>query len=381
MFNNYKELLDIHCELCRELRDYQSERQSRANGGGFIDKVGDIFLKHLPKFMAAYSRYGPHVVLAEYAVKKESSKNMLFQNFIHDTEKQAECRKLPFRHFLILPVTRLQRYPLLLGAILKKTPEDHPDKEYLERCSEILRQVAQSMDEKTEETKMRLRLYEIDDAIRYKPGEEASYQMLQLRDPCRRLLHEGPLTRRSHMGVDTIDLHVFLFDHLFLMTKPRKVAGGNALEYYISKRPIPLELLHVPEATEGFAVGMRSMSSTSSTTGYSSSSAGAATTTITNGLTSPTLHLGTSNSSVPFLVNHLGRNGGDYLLFAENAEVRLTWKEKIVKAKAALEESREDQQVFVIRSLSDTAFAGTGAPSGATHHGKVTCSIPFGKDS
>ncbi|KAI8150181.1 hypothetical protein BJV82DRAFT_707923 [Fennellomyces sp. T-0311] len=365
VFNNYKDILTIHRELCRDLRDRQSE-----STGGFVDHVGDVFLKHLPGFMDAYSQYGPHVILAEYAVKKESSDNILFHNFIRDTEKKAECRKLPFRHFLILPVTRLQRYPLLIGAIQKKTPDDHPDKAYLSSCTDILREVATCMDEGTEETKMALRIRQVNDMIRYKPGEEESYNQLQLMDPERRLLHEGPLTRRSNMGVETIELHVFLFDHLLLMTKPRK-AGGE-IEYHISKKPIPLMLLQVQEATEGFAVGMRSMTSTTAPTSPHQQT-----------ITSPTGFgvgvgvVGGGGGNVSMTLNHLGRHGGDYLLYAENANVRLQWKEKVVEAKAALEQAHPEHQVFEIRSLSDAHFASPGSHHAALNHGKVTCSIPF----
>ncbi|ORZ06022.1 CNH domain-domain-containing protein [Absidia repens] len=364
VFNNYLELLTIHKELCRDLQDHQSLCQAN-NASGFVDQIGDIFLYHLPRFMDAYERYGPHVVLSEYAVKKEMANNILFQNFVHEREKQAETRKLPFRHFIILPVTRLQRYPLLIGAILKKTKDDHPDKSTLTKCSELLRQIASAMDEGTVGSKNTLRVYEINDRIRYKATEPHDLQLLT---PGRVLLHEGPLTRRNHMVVESTEIYTFLFDHMLVMTRRKRMHGNNNnnisdddCEYLISKRPIPMPLLHLEEATEGFSLGMRSMS-----------------TTYSNTLTS---HTGTLVSSTsfgsnnhPLLLHHLGRSGGDYLLFAENAQVRLAWKEKVVEAKASFEQRDLCQQVFEIRSLSDTTFRGSG---GQVQYGKVTCSVQF----
>ena len=45
------------------------------------------------------------------------------------TEK--ECRKLDIFAFLLLPMQRITKYPLLLKSLLKKTPEDDPDHEFL----------------------------------------------------------------------------------------------------------------------------------------------------------------------------------------------------------------------------------------------------------
>ncbi|KAI9300993.1 CNH domain-containing protein [Cunninghamella echinulata] len=365
IFNNYLEILDIHRDLYHDLRDHQSFCQA-SNTSGFVDKIGHIFLHHLPRFRNAYQRYGPHVVLAEYAIKKEMANNILFQNFVHEREKQPETRKLPFRHFIILPVTRLQRYPLLIGAILKKTPEDHPDFRPLTECSELLKLIASGMDEGTAVTKNILRVYEINDRIRYKQGELHDLHLLQ---PGRRLLHEGPLIKKSHIVVEpSTEIYLFLFDHLLLMTHRKRIHGSNGNsngntedenEYTISKRPIPLQLLHLEEATEGFSLGLRSMS-----------------TTYSNTLTSFTgLPVQFSNyGNFPLLFHHLGRLGGERLLHAESAEVRMAWKEKIVSAKAALEEQDLTRRVFDIRSLSDTTFRGSG---GNVSYGKVTCSVQF----
>ncbi|SAM00354.1 hypothetical protein [Absidia glauca] len=215
IFNNYLELLTIHRDLYRDLRDYQSTCQAN-NVSGFVDQIGDIFYYHLGKFSRAYQRYGPHVVLAEYAIKKEMTSNILFQNFVHEREKQAETRKLPFRHFIILPVTRLQRYPLLIGAILKKTPDDHPDKAALTKCSDLLRQIASAMDEETANSKNTLRIFELNDRIRCKATEPHDLQLLA---PGRLLLHEGSLSRRNHVVVESTEIYILLFDHMLLMTR------------------------------------------------------------------------------------------------------------------------------------------------------------------
>lgn len=359
--NNYQEILEIHDSLYKELRDYQANCQSTSRIG-LVDKIGDIFLRHIHRFMDAYLKYGPHVVLAEYTAKIESENNMVFKHFIKTKEQLAQCRRLPFRHFIILPVTRLQRYSLLLGAVHKKTPDDNPDKEYLQQCIDIIKSVASKMDEGTLKTKNTLRILEIEARIRFKPDE---YHQLNLSQPGRKLLKEGKLSRKSHLVVETIELRVFVFDHMLIMTKEKKSQTKEGdVEYTISKRPIPMDLLQVQEATEGFSIGMRNMSTT-----YSSM---------------PSSPLNTIPSSSPFgssypiVFQHLGRKGADYLLYAENAAARVEWKETLVEAKALKEMTDVEKRVFEIRSLSDTTFGGNGGYH-AHNHGKVTCTVPFGK--
>lgn len=352
------------------------------SAGGFVDQVGDIFLRHLPRFMAAYTQYGPHVVLAEYAVKREAGSNILFQNFIREKERQAECRKLPFRHFIVLPVTRLQRYPLLIDAVLKRTQDDHPDKDDLAQCLEVLREIGAHVDELASAKRMTMHIYEINDNLKFRPGDPV-YD-LQLAAPGRKLLHEGTLTRRTHMGVEAVEHHFFLFDHLLLITKRK---GNN--DYVLWRKPIPLELLHMRDGTEGFSLGMRTLTNTSTfppTPGGLPQHMSPVTATTTSTLTMSPTNLSPattmtpitppSSSSTSLIIQHLGRHGDDYLFYAPSAQQRMEWKQKIVEAKEALEMAFPERRAFEIRSLSDTTFALTGGPA---NHGKVTCSTAFGK--
>ncbi|KAI8985074.1 CNH domain-containing protein [Pilobolus umbonatus] len=329
VFNNYLEILQIHTDLCDDLKAHQAQC---ASNNGMIDQMGHIFLRYVTRFMEPYLKYGPHVVLAEYEAKLEAERNILFQNFIKSQESKAECRRLAFRHFIILPVTRLQRYSLLLGAIHKKTPETNPDKENLNQCINIIKSVASKMDEGTVKTKNTLRVYEVNSRIRFKPGEPHDLELLQ---PGRYLYLEGDFTRKSHMVVETVELHLFLFDNYLLMTKQKKSpTNENDVEYVVSKRPIPLELLQVQEINE------------------SSSPFGA---------------------SYPLLIQHLGRQGGDFLIYAENAAIRTKWKDQILEAKAAMDLANIDKYVFGIKLLSNTAFK----ISNTQNYGRVTCTVPF----
>lgn len=352
--------------MYRELRDHQLTSQDidiRGSSAGFIDQVGSILLNYVDEFMDAYTTYGPHFILAEYAAKKEMSTNILFQNFIREKEKQAETRKLPFRHYIILPITRLQRYPLLLDAILRRTTEEK-ERTHLKKCIDRIKTVASKMDELTNEKKQLLHLHEINDKVQFKTG--ARHTKLNLLKPGRRLVYEGPLKRRSH--IDSVELYVFLFDHMLLMTKPKRKQNTQTVEsYVVSKQPIPLSLLVVQDVTEGSFLFTSSFKST--TVGNSHN----ASTTLMEGpapFTPPT-----SLHQSSFMVRHLGRHGGEYILSAETPSSRMAWKEKIISTQKKLVMKEQEKSVFKVTTISDSLFALSG------NHGKVTCAASFGKSS
>ena len=53
--------------------------------------------------------------------------NEKFDEFLMDQKKEKRCRKLELIDFLIKPMQRLCKYPLLLKELLKHTDEDHGD--------------------------------------------------------------------------------------------------------------------------------------------------------------------------------------------------------------------------------------------------------------
>lgn len=354
-FFNYLDIQDANTRLYRDLNDRQNLCQAR-NEAGFVDQIGDIFLSHVEEMCKPYLTYGPNVVLTEYFVKREMLSNVLFANFLRDKEKKAELRKLPFRHFLILPVTRLQRYPLLIRAILKYTPADHPDFDALTKTLDIITGAAANVDVATVESKARQRVIEIADNVRDHTPQSVS--RLKLEHPSRRLLMEGHLKRRSQTGVDTVDLHVFLFDHMLLMTKMKKDTMNEKEEYWISKRYIPLRLLKVQEVNELSTI--KSRTSSLNNTSYAS--------------ILPALQVPSA-----FVIAHLGRRGGIYIVTADSVTDKAMWKEKIAEAKRAWAASHADKEPFDIRILSDTTFPGSMNGNISLNFGKVLCSTPFSK--
>ena len=103
------------------------------------------------------------------------------------------------------------------------------------------------------------------------------------------------------------------------------------------------------------------------------------------GVTSPE-SAADSRSVYPCTVHHNGRLGGPYILYAESAQVRAEWNQKLEEALGLRKVVQESNKVFEIETLSADTFLVpsmlTGAATPSWNHensftGKVTCSVPF----
>lgn len=94
-------------------------------------------LEHVCNF-EPFVRYGAHQVIGKFHFELEKKRNPLFAQFVQETERKPESRRLELNGYLTKPTTRLGRYNLLLREILKRTPDDNPDKEIIPQIMEII---------------------------------------------------------------------------------------------------------------------------------------------------------------------------------------------------------------------------------------------------
>ena len=80
--------------------------------------------------------------------------------------------------------------------------------------------------------------------------------------------------------------------------------------------------------------------------------------------------------------------GGPYILYAESAQIRAEWKQKLEEALGLRKIVQESNKVFEVETLSADTFLVPSMSAAAqgpawnqesTYTGKVTCSVPFSK--
>jgi hypothetical protein len=183
VFWNIHDIIAVNTRL----RDALNKRQKHY---AVVERIGDIMLDAVPHF-GPFVSYGAHQLYGKYEFEKEKNSNPAFYQFVevstfplifslvrmlinHDqtTERLPESRKLELNGYLTKPTTRLARYPLLLEAVLKHTPDDSPDKQTLPQVIRLVRDFLGKVNVETGRTENRFNLLQLDQQLVFRQGEQ-----------------------------------------------------------------------------------------------------------------------------------------------------------------------------------------------------------------
>ena len=362
--------------------------------GPWIVGFSDIFRQWIRKAKAAYIEYAGGFPGASFMVRQEVDRNLEFRNFIDRVRSDKRSNKLGWDTFLKAPITRLQRYTLLLNTVLKNMRTESEEKTNLKIAFDEVKAVTLECDARVAEMQRKVDLSDLSIKLVLRPGMQSAVE-LNLDHFGRELVHRGDLQRMGSNRFTWLDCHALLFDHYLVLAKmiaQRAEQGGRLEKYDVSRLPIPMDLLllestndqPVQRSTYGGVKGLRDVTGRTSTP----TDAGGLGRTPSNQSPGPSLsHTNTGSSAnslqtvtslgdskeadktmYPFKVKHLGRD--TYTLFAPTESVRREWCSKITEAKtkhaAALH--NQNAEPFKLRVMADSAFvfdayAGSGGRS------------------
>ncbi|KAK3828749.1 MAG: RhoGEF Rgf2 [Benniella sp.] len=345
VFYNIKDVYNVNSKLAEALLKRQQTYT-------VIPEIGDIFMDHVVNF-SPFVLYGANQIEAKYEFEQEKNSNSSFSKFVEETERRPESRKLELNGYLTKPTTRLGRYPLLLEAILKYTPDDNPDKQAIPQVISTIKDFLQKVNLESGKCENAFNLRQIHKSLQWK-GEPVELNLLA-KD--RQLIMKGPLKKKGTSSEHS-DLYVFVFDHVLLLTKEKKTKGGEG--YKVHKRPIPLELLNLSTMEEPIVKSSRRSSSLIPHKTSSHASNVVSKITPTSGplakITSD------SKSGYPIVFTHIGRHGSSFTLYATTHAGRKNWMDKIQKQIQAL---RNKADAWKLVPVSERFFPASN---------KVTCS-------
>lgn len=125
MFSNVPDLLREHEIILAEMNNRLAiiEKSDLDNPKGFAD----LFASHLDKVSAMYCMYCGNMHNSRRTMSKMLSKNSAFAKFMRQKESDPRLKKRSINDYLMQPLHRITRYPILLKRLFSCTPSDHPD--------------------------------------------------------------------------------------------------------------------------------------------------------------------------------------------------------------------------------------------------------------
>ncbi|KAI3636694.1 hypothetical protein MIR68_005383 [Amoeboaphelidium protococcarum] len=212
MFSNLEELLPVNKKFLAQLNKRQSENC-------VISGIADLVLDVAPQFKV-YDIYCANYQSALSLYKALKSRDDI-KLYLEKSMNQPECRGLSLESFLIKPVQRICKYPLLLRELIKNTPKGHSDHQLLESAMQKIEEVLNSINEKTRAVVDREKLLELQSKIE-------SALPLNLVVDGRRIIREGALQRVNN-GKTKDRQFVLLNDYAIVFKTSGK--QGTKLQY------------------------------------------------------------------------------------------------------------------------------------------------------
>ncbi|KAI0741870.1 Dbl domain-containing protein [Daedaleopsis nitida] len=372
VFHNYAELHSHHRRMLEKLHEIQRDEHP------VIRSITAAIYDAVLNFREAYMEYIPNYPIAAYRIDDEMATNPQFQAFVDQCTRHPDAHRLDMKNFINRPIPRLLRYELLLKNILDETPEGHEDRDYIPQVLDVIKALGKETEPGVVSAKQKVEVWRYNSNLVFKTGE---YIDMDLLHENRSLIHTGKLLRQPDSGFEWngwTELFVLLFDNYLVMTKPREKEGVT--KYSVYRRPIPLDLLTLANFTDPPTQRGNSILRL----GRSERHGGDTGTPIGAGATSPDSATD-SRLVYPCTIHHNGRLGGLYTVFAESAQARSEWKQKLEEAIGLRKVVQDSNKVFEIETLSADTFlvpsmmANSGAAwsHGEAFTGKVTCSVPF----
>ncbi|GBM98010.1 Intersectin-1 [Araneus ventricosus] len=216
IFVNWKELIVCNTKLLRAMRV-----RSRMSSNNIIQKIGDLLCENLPHF-TPYIRFCSCQLNAAALIQNKSDNCPRFKEVAKHCSTDPRTKGMPLSSFLLKPMQRITKYPLLIQKVFENTSEDHPDYPHLKEALNLAQQLCNQVNEGVRERENSDRLEWIQNHVLCDGlPEQITFNSLTNCLGPRKLLHVGILYKAK----SNKELMAFLFNDFLLLTQPFKELG------------------------------------------------------------------------------------------------------------------------------------------------------------
>ncbi|KAJ8008716.1 hypothetical protein DPEC_G00081300 [Dallia pectoralis] len=226
IFVNWTELITCNSRLLRSLWALKA-----AGGANMpVQLIGERLWAELSD-MQVYVTFCSSQLNAAALLQDKITSRPEFRQYLRTLATSYRCRGMPLSSFLLKPMQRITRYPLLIKNILEYTPATHPDVHSLRAALERAEEVCSLVNEGVREKENWERLDWMQTHVQCEGVIE--HLLFNSQTNClgpRKLLHSG----RLHKTKSTRELWVFLFNDFLLFTQPAKPFSSSPFSSYVT---------------------------------------------------------------------------------------------------------------------------------------------------
>ncbi|XP_048809856.1 intersectin-1 isoform X3 [Lagopus muta] len=272
IFVNWKELIMCNIKLLKALR----VRKKMSGEKMPVKMIGDILTAQLPH-MQPYIRFCSCQLNGAALIQQKTDEVPEFKEFVKRLAMDPRCKGMPLSSFLLKPMQRVTRYPLIIKNIIENTPENHPDHSHLKHALEKAEELCSQVNEGVREKENSDRLEWIQAHVQCEGLSEGNLDCFTLYSALffffyfsqqlvfnsvtnclgpRKFLHSGKLYKAK----SNKELYGFLFNDFLLLTQIIKPLGSSGtdkvfspksnLQYKMYKTPIFLNEVLVKLPTD-----------------------------------------------------------------------------------------------------------------------------------
>ncbi|XP_077351617.1 intersectin-1 isoform X3 [Festucalex cinctus] len=252
IFVNWKELIMCNIKLLKALR----VRKKMSGDRMPVKMIGDILTNQLPH-MQPYIRFCSCQLNGATLIQQKTDDNLEIKDFLKRLAMDPRCKGMPLSSFLLKPMQRVTRYPLIIKNILENTPESHPDHNHLKAALEKAEELCSQVNEGVREKENSDRLEWIQAHVQCEGlSEQLVFNSVTNCLGPRKFLHSGKLFKAK----SSKELYGFLFNDFLLLTQVTKPLGSSGsdkvfsskthLQYRMYKTPIFLNEVLVKLPTD-----------------------------------------------------------------------------------------------------------------------------------
>lgn len=202
-----------------------------------LTDVCDILHNYASRDFSVYIRYCSNQIYQERALKTLKETKPDFLEVLQRLESSPVCQCLDMHSFLMLPMQRITRLPLLVDAIFHRLPIDAPNYENCKMTLSVLNKVVQECNEHTRKMERMEEMLAINRFLDFK-----DCKAIPLISASRWLVKKGELTRficdsssKRTISFSTrwskVPVYLFLFTDYLLITKKKSEENFIVLDY------------------------------------------------------------------------------------------------------------------------------------------------------